>query len=227
MLQRRTYISTGERIRNYLAAGFALSLMLNALFTPLYPDLKEQVERVKSHTITIIHLLHLTPPPQPTPPPRKVTQRAHAAARPLAVHPPRISRASVPAAPPYVAPSGAIDTGIPGAHGSAPASTATSGATVGPACSNPNVDASVIDAMSPAYPDSAREQGLGDVSVLVQVTIDAQGRLIDARIAQSSHNLAIDQAALRAARLTTYEPRIVNCVPTQGTYLFHADFSSD
>jgi TonB family protein len=83
----------------------------------------------------------------------------------------------------------------------------------------------VIDPMSPNYPDSVRDLGLGAVSVLVQVTIDAQGRLLDAKIYQSSNNAAIDQSALRAARQTTYAPRIANCAPVDGTYIFHADFS--
>jgi TonB family protein len=83
----------------------------------------------------------------------------------------------------------------------------------------------VIDPMSPSYPDSARDLGLGTVSVFVQVTIDAQGRLVDARIYGSSNNAAIDEAALRAARASRYSPRIVNCVPVEGTYLFHADFA--
>ena len=78
--------------------------------------------------------------------------------------------------------------------------------------------------MSPMYPDSARDLGLGKVTVLVQVTIDAQGRLLDTKIFQSSNNAAIDQSALRAARQTTYAPRIANCAPAEGTYIFHADF---
>jgi TonB family protein len=62
------------------------------------------------------------------------------------------------------------------------------------------------------------------VSVFVEVTIDAQGRLVDTKIYRSSGNAAIDQAALRAARQSSYAPKIVDCVPVEGTYIFHADF---
>lgn len=51
-----------------------------------------------------------------------------------------------------------------------------------------------------------------------------RGRLVDAKIYRSSNNAAIDDVALRAARGTRYAPRIANCVPVEGTYLFHADF---
>jgi hypothetical protein len=39
--------------------------------------------------------------------------------------------------------------------------------------------------------------------------------------------MAIDQAALRAARESNYSPKLVDCQPTQGDYLFRADFQPD
>ncbi len=39
--------------------------------------------------------------------------------------------------------------------------------------------------------------------------------------------MAIDQAALRAARESTYSPKLVDCSPTTGDYLFRADFQPD
>ncbi len=39
--------------------------------------------------------------------------------------------------------------------------------------------------------------------------------------------MAIDQAALRAARQSTYSPKLVNCSPTTGDYIFRADFQPD
>jgi TonB family protein len=223
----RTFISTGERIRNYLGVGLLLSLLLNAFVTPLYPDLTTPNTYVKPDVFSIIRAARMsTPPPKPTPPPsQRVSRHAHAAAKPLAINPPKTHGTSGPAEPVYLPPPNAVPGGIPGSSGTAPRSDATTDtSTTGPACANPNREASVIDPMVPNYPDSARDLGLGTVSVLVQVTIDAKGRLVDARVYGSSNNAAIDQAALRAARASTYAPRIANCAPVDGTYLFHADF---
>jgi periplasmic protein TonB len=221
----RTFISTGERIRNYLGVGLLLSLMLNAFVTPLYPNLTSPHIYVKPDIFSITHPATVNTPPKPTPPPRHQTASHPRIAKPIAVHPPVTQATSGPAEPPYVPPRITVSGGILGPTGVAPTSGATTGAaTTGPLCPNPNEDAYVINAMSPMYPDSARDFGLGKVTVLVQVTLDAQGRLLDTKISQSSNNAAIDRSALRAARQTTYAPRIANCVPVEGTYIFRADF---
>ena len=222
----RTFISSGERIRNYLGLGLLLSLMLNAFVAPLYPNLTTPYAYVKPDVFSISRAPRMrTPPPKPPPPPlHKMTARANAAKAPPVI-PPKIQGTSGPAEPAYVRqPNGGAGV-FPGSGGIAPTSDATSdAATTAPACSNPNAEASVLDSISPSYPDSARDLGLGTTSVFVQVTIDAEGRLVDARIYRSSNNAAIDQSALRAARESRYAPKIVNCAPVEGTYLFHADF---
>ena len=226
MLQQRTYIATGERIRNYLGVGFLLSLVINALALPLYPDLKSQAERVKPDVFSIVHVVHISTPPPTPPPPLRKTPRVHTEPRPFAALPPITHPVNGPAEPRYVPPPNAGTDGIPGDEGTSPTSGATVDAgTTQPACATPNQDASVIGAISPDYPDSARDLALGQVSVLVQVTIDDKGRLLESRIYQSSNSAAIDQAALRAARQSTYAPKIENCVPVEGTYIFHADFA--
>jgi len=190
----RTFISTGERIRNYLGVGLLLSLLLNAFVTPLYPDLTTSNTYVRPDVFSVSHTTRVsTPLPKPTPPPtHRMTPRAQAAAKPFAATPPKTHGTSGPAEPAYVPPANAVPGGIPGSDGTAPTSDATTGtATTGPSCS---------------------------VSVLVQVTINAQGRLLDAKIYQSSNNAAIDQSALRAARQTTYAPRIANCAPVEPIY---------
>ena len=81
--------------------------------------------------------------------------------------------------------------------------------------------------MQPDYPESAKDLGLGAVTVEVEVTVGASGNLVSASVYKSSNNSAIDQAALRAARQSTYSPRLVDCNPTTGDYLFRADFQPD
>lgn len=77
----------------------------------------------------------------------------------------------------------------------------------------------------PEYPLSARNLGLGPVTVLVETTIGPTGNLIAATIYKSSGSIAIDRAALLAARQSVYAPKFVNCVPTTGDYLYRAEFS--
>jgi TonB family protein len=91
------------------------------------------------------------------------------------------------------------------------------------ACANPNVDVTVTNPVEPDYPASARDLGFGPVTVEVKVTVGAGGNVIGTLVSKSSSNMAIDQAALRAARESTYSARLVDCQPTQGDFLFRAD----
>lgn len=94
-------------------------------------------------------------------------------------------------------------------------------------CSNPNVEVTVTSPVQPDYPASARDLGLGTVTVDVEVTVGASGNVIGALVSRSSSNMAIDQAVLRAARESTYSPRLVDCHPTQGNFLFRANLTPD
>jgi protein TonB len=231
MIGTRTYLTTGERTRTFLLVSFVLSLIANALLTLVYPNLHRVHERVTPHTITITHLImHPRPTPRPTP---KPLQQPHP--RPIArlvrpaVRTPRLPvHHDAPPAPvaPIAPPAAPISAGDGDSLVSAPIAGPTAVATAtAPACAVPNAEARVRDAVSPDYPDSARELGLGEVSVLVRVTIGTNGGLIDAAIAQSSGNAAIDDAALRAARASTYAAKIVDCAPVQGAYIFDATFT--
>jgi TonB family protein len=90
------------------------------------------------------------------------------------------------------------------------------------ACPEPNREAGVTVAHQPDYPRSAK--GLAYVAVQIEVTIDPSGNLVAAHVYKSSGNLAIDDAALKAASLSKYSPKLVNCQGTTGYYLFRADF---
>jgi TonB family protein len=91
-------------------------------------------------------------------------------------------------------------------------------------CNIPDKEVTVAQAATPGYPDSARDLGMGPVVVYVQVTVNPDGTIARAVIAQSSNNSAIDQAALRAVRQSLYSPRIVNCNAVTGIFIFRADF---
>jgi len=59
------------------------------------------------------------------------------------------------------------------------------------------------------------------------VTLDETGNVVSATIYKSAGNAALDQAAIKAARATSYVPEIVNCVKTAGSYIFRADFTGN
>lgn len=85
-------------------------------------------------------------------------------------------------------------------------------------------DAIVKQQVAPDYPESARESGLGIVTAGIRVYITPQGTIGALRVLNSTGNGELDQAALRAAAQSTYLPRIKNCRPTFGLYLFKATF---
>lgn len=62
------------------------------------------------------------------------------------------------------------------------------------------------------------------VTVSVRVHIDQNGKLLDAQIAQSSHNHAIDLAALEAARRSRYAPGFSDCQAVQNYALLKTTF---
>ncbi|HYL26602.1 MAG TPA: M56 family metallopeptidase [Candidatus Nitrosotalea sp.] len=88
-------------------------------------------------------------------------------------------------------------------------------------CSNPNSEASVRNAAAPQPPHGVKAAG----SVEVTVTISPSGKVSATKVLRSSGNAALDQAVINAAKQSTYSPKIVNCMPVEGTYIFRADFA--
>ncbi len=105
----------------------------------------------------------------------------------------------------------------------APVSTAPIG-TPKPACKTPYQDATATQAVTPDYPEAAREQGLGQVEVNVVVSLSPSGSPTGASVENSSGNMSIDQAAKQAAMSSTYAPKIVNCEPVASQYIYKVTF---
>ncbi|GAC1543857.1 MAG: hypothetical protein NVS3B16_10880 [Vulcanimicrobiaceae bacterium] len=186
-----------------------------------------------------------TPPPKQTPPPVKQTnpppqvklkinppkttsKSTTAKAEKKYIPPPNGSQNGVPkgnvasAQPAPAAPAAPAATGVPATPAPTPPPTPTP--TPKPVCAVPNADATTTRPVEPDYPDIARQQGaVGTANI--KVSLDATGHVLDASIQKSAGNAALDQAALRAARASSFSPEIVNCVKTAGSYLFRADFT--
>jgi TonB family protein len=225
------YLTTGEQVRNFIGIAFLVSILLHLLATPLFPNLvqhheDDQVEKMAVvKKPTIVHTPPPTPPPTPTPQKQQPQKQQQHSQPQLKVQPPKATNSGAgPSENKYVPPSKGSESGVPSGGGTGPPGPP---ATAKPSCPDPNREATASNIVQPEYPESAKDLGLGTVTVLVEVTIGASGTLEEAKISQSSGNMAIDQSALRAARQSTYTPQLADCVPTTGSYIFHAEFSPD
>ncbi len=244
--RKSPFITSGERVRNFLLAAFGLSLLLHIVAVPFFPTLgaHKEDQTVEKVSVTKKTKIKVPTPPPPTPTPRPTpTPQAHSTPPPktqtqpqpkLKLNVPKTNSNSSSSSnqSKYVPPKTGSENGVPSGQGTpAVSKPAPPAATVGPpataappACRTPYQDATSPNQVPPDYPEAARSQGLGPVTVLVQVTISPSGSLQGAKIYQSSNNMSIDQSALSAARQSTYSPKIVACKPVEGTYLFRAQF---
>ena len=89
-------------------------------------------------------------------------------------------------------------------------------------CKSADRPPTVAKAAEAQYPESARDLGLGTVTVEVSVTVGTRGEVVATSILSSSSNMLIDEAAITAARQSTYSAAIKSCEPTVGSLVFHA-----
>lgn len=81
------------------------------------------------------------------------------------------------------------------------------------ACLNPDQEAKMVTIVQPEFPESAHLQGATGV-VLLAISLDDSGRVTNIDVSKSSGYVSLDQAAIAAARLTSYSPKISGCKPT-------------
>ncbi|MBV9272060.1 MAG: energy transducer TonB [Candidatus Eremiobacteraeota bacterium] len=91
-------------------------------------------------------------------------------------------------------------------------------------CEKSYVDVTPAPVVVPEYPEAAKGAGVPEVTVIVRLSILADGEIDGVAIVQSSGNAPIDAAALNAARQSKYSPKKLNCIPFAGIYLFRATF---
>lgn len=89
-------------------------------------------------------------------------------------------------------------------------------------CAKADADPGVVNAAAPVLAKSQWPKQ--KISAQVAVTIAPSGKVAGAKIARSSGDPAVDNAVLTAAEKSTYSPKVVNCQPVEGTYVFRADF---
>ena len=88
----------------------------------------------------------------------------------------------------------------------------------------PNAEPRVVSASQPETPALAQQQGIsGDVTVVVQ--LDENSKLVSATVSKTPSAI-LNNAALSAARQSTFKTRVVNCKPIAESYRFIVEFSS-
>jgi protein TonB len=159
-----------------------------------------------------------TPHTPPPPPPPKVTPPALPA-----VHPPKSNPGGThdvgPTESPYTPPTPGVTAP------SAPPATPVPQPSVAPTPNGPIVitDGTFKYRAPLEYPEIAIQQNI-EGTVVVLVTIGADGSLVSASVAESSGNATLDEAALNAARASRYTPYLANGVPTEQQYKIVYDF---
>ncbi len=92
------------------------------------------------------------------------------------------------------------------------------------ACARPNSAATTIRAAMPDTPPIAQQQGIVGI-VQVVVTLDADSNVVGARI-QTSPSAVLNEAAIAAARASTFRTEVRDCVPRGGQFIFTVEFES-
>jgi protein TonB len=165
------------------------------------------------------------PPPSPKPPaetpePARVPPASRTIDAPEVSSTTGPSNAEPPAAVPGTGAPGPTDGSGDGLGTTEPSLTPTEPPK--PQCSIPHAAASVVDAVSPSTPEGADDQ---TGTVQVRVDLAPSGAVVAATIFRSAGNLLLDQAALRAARASTYRAETRDCASVGGSYLFTVDFT--
>jgi TonB family protein len=242
---------TSRRLRFGIGTAIVLSVLLHLVAAPFVrfaqaSPLPEATDQPLSIDLTTPRPIPPTPPP-PTPTPRPVITPPSALPLPHAVpnvvHPrmadiPRRMRA--PRLTPDASGARRASGGTPSIGGDGTSPGSVPDAAAGPAspspleasqeptatpkvtCDRPDVAARTVAVVDPDLPEIARERNVtGTVDVRVDLTETGEVRAVSIA---SSPDVSLDEAALDAARRSTYAPEIVDCKAQSGSYLFRVEF---
>lgn len=240
--------AAGGRIRGFIYWAFLISIGVHFLIGPLLPRFDRRHEQEKVEQVSVEKKIKVvvkqtpppTPPPTPTPPPQKQT-------------PPPVKSTPAPVQPKIKIntvkttndtkngpsekantytqgstqgnPNGTTTAAASAAPVSTPAPTPlpTSTPTAKPQCANPNVKARTVNPVTPDTPEMARQQGATGVAQ-VEVDLSATSKVVAAKIYKSAGNQSLDQAAVSAAKQSTFQTDIINCVPQAASYIYVVEF---
>ena len=242
-------VVTAERAKNFLAYGFLISIVLHLLVGPFIKFQRTQTEEEQPQKVTVVRV----PTPPPTPPPTPTPKPTLPPTPPPKSTPPP-KQTPAPQQPKIKINTQKTETksntgptettnkyttgntqGIPQGQGTAapstapPATPAPATATPKPtptplACARPNVPAGTDHAVEPDMPAMAQQQGVqGDVQVVVSLS---ENDKVTSASVRSSPSALLNQAALSAARQSTFHTEIRDCKKIAADYIFVVTFSS-
>jgi TonB family protein len=234
------------RARNFLLYAFGLSILIHLLIGPLVqfkrspeaPETPQQtvkIERMPTPPPTPKPTPKPTPTPTPppsTPPPKSTPQPPKQAIKINTLKTKATTGGPTEAANTHTTGS---DTGSPQGTSNSPQPTsAPVAATPVPptptpsptplTCAVPNADARTVTPVPPETPAIAQQQGITG-EVVVQVTLDENSKIVDAKVIRTPSSL-LNKAALDATRQSVFKTRIANCKPVAESYNYIVEFQS-
>jgi periplasmic protein TonB len=240
-------VSPPVKLRNFIGWAFLISIALHFALLPLGARFQKAAVAATPPPVIPFTIVFATPEPRPKPKPPVPMPRhmPHASTATSPKHhvakAPHISNDQRGQARVADNSAGALAGDAPlsdgrgdgngidpnaGDAGSTPASPeAVVPPTAKPSCAKPHVDAQIVRAVEPEYPLLAQQQGLIGTTQ-IEVTLAETGAIIDARIYTGSGSRVLDDAALAAAKRSTYSSEIDDCKSVGGSYLFRAEFAT-
>jgi TonB family protein len=92
-------------------------------------------------------------------------------------------------------------------------------ATASPTATPCQAEAEVVRAIPPKDFDLWPYEGAAFYATVL-VLIGPDGKVEKASLYQPSGNLQFDMASIRAAKKSTFKPKLIDCKPVEGTFLF-------
>ncbi len=91
-------------------------------------------------------------------------------------------------------------------------------------CATPDSPARISDAYPVQWPEVPASQNVDAATSRIRLNLDSRGTLVAAAIADSSGNELLDEAALSAVRLSSYEPEVRKCTSLAAAYFVDVMF---
>jgi TonB family protein len=181
---------------------------LGALYKPL-PQVADTKPQPHESMIWVMETPTPVPPP-PTPTPVPVLRPARPHQQPQVRTSPDVSQTQPPVVTPSTRP-GPGETSGPGPGPSTGPGNGNGNQTVVPPTEPPEpvfAPCRMLRKVRPDYPDSVKGAGIQGTTIVI-VAIGPDGQVVSARVGESSGNSTLDNAAVAAARASTYA-----CPPT-------------
>ena len=191
----------------------AIAVHAGALFMMLAPMAAPPAEKAEQE-VTMVN--QIKPPPPPPPPPPEEPPKPIAPPKELSPPKQTTTLPPPPETPPIVFddPSPVDLPPQPPRPPEPPRQTSTLG----------SVDPSSKAMNPPTYPPSAARAGIEGTVVLV-ISIDAQGNVLGVEVEKSSRNRDLDRAAIAAAKKWRFSPQVENGVAVASRVRVPVDFN--